>query len=83
MWKEVNSVRRKREQIGVFVRRAEEEVVTGKEDKKKRWSEYVERLVNVPDDRDADAVCLERGGKWNERVTVNSIMKREGTESLM
>lgn len=43
------------------MKRANGEVVTGRDKVKRRWSEYFERLLNVFDDRIADVWCLGRG----------------------
>ncbi|XP_071541971.1 uncharacterized protein RpL30 isoform X1 [Panulirus ornatus] len=56
-WKEVNKVRKTREQMGTSVKGANGEVITSSGDVR-RWSEYFECLLNVFDGRVADIGCL-------------------------
>ncbi|XP_071512677.1 uncharacterized protein [Panulirus ornatus] len=75
-WKEVNKVRKTREQMGTSVKGANGEVITSSGDVK-RWSEYFEGLLNVFDDRVADIGCFGRGGVQSERVRENDLVNRE------
>lgn len=59
------------------MRRKGGNVVKGKEDVKKRWSENFEGLLNVLYDTEVDVMCLWQGGRKRDRVIMNGMANRE------
>lgn len=68
-WKEVNGVRKDKEQKVNRVKDENGVILNDKEECEARWSEYFENLLNVQDEREADVMCIGRGDIVSDRVS--------------
>ena len=82
-WKEVNSARRKNENLEIKIKDENGNMLTKEQQVRRRWSDYFDKLLNDSEEREAELSVLGRDGIRLQRIVESERISVEEVEKAL